>query len=207
MKFKLHQPTLDLLKGLRGIELGGSAHNPYGVDAINISPSGWDSEAYAKEQRDLGNEPLAIDKIGHASDIPAEDNSADFILSSHVIEHVPNPIAAFLEWQRVIKPGGYVVMIVPLPDAVPEDTRPLSTLAEIKKAYKDQACYGDTPPLIEGEMVFHYWKFDIVSMSGIIYDLRRGARGRPGLKWKKVGEESPDSKVGNGFWLAYKILV
>lgn len=37
----------------------------------------------------------------------------DFVLSSHVLEHVANPLKALAEWQRVIKPGGALLIVVP----------------------------------------------------------------------------------------------
>jgi len=34
------------------------------------------------------------------------DNGYDFVLSSHCLEHVANPLAALQEWRRVTRPGG-----------------------------------------------------------------------------------------------------
>lgn len=207
MKFKMHQPTSDLLAGLSGVELGASAHNRFGVNCINVAPvSGWDTIYFDNQQRKLGNEPSQVDLDGTAVNIPVEDNSVDFVLSSHVLEHSPNPIAAFLEWQRVIRPGGYAVMILPLPGALKRDNQPISTLKQLKAAYKRNDTYGevDIPRNLANKMI-HLWSFDMPTLKGMIASLCRGARGRPGLRWTLVGEESPDSKVGNGFWLAYEV--
>lgn len=205
MQFNLHGPTTQLLTGLKGIELGAAAHNRFGVDCINVAPEkGWDVEYFKEQQWQMGNAPTPIDLYGCAACIPVEDNNTDFVLSSHVLEHVPNPIAAFLEWQRVIKPGGYVVMIVPQPDALPNDIRSLTTLEELKAAYKRGDTYKDIP-IQKGIEVAHFWKFSIDTLKSMLVVLHKGVRGRPGLKWELVGEENPDSKVGNGFWLAYRL--
>ena len=37
----------------------------------------------------------------------------DFLLSSHCLEHIANPIKALKEWQRVVKPGGSFVIVLP----------------------------------------------------------------------------------------------
>ncbi|MGI6447642.1 MAG: class I SAM-dependent methyltransferase [Methanobrevibacter boviskoreani] len=50
-------------------------------------------------------------------DIPFEDNSFDFIISCHVLEHIPDDKKAMSELYRVIKPnsqGGIVFLMVPI---------------------------------------------------------------------------------------------
>ena len=46
--------------------------------------------------------------------IDCEDNSIDFILCSHVFEHVPDDLLAMRELYRVLKPGGTAILQVPL---------------------------------------------------------------------------------------------
>lgn len=41
------------------------------------------------------------------------DNSYDFILSSHNLEHFANPMRALKEWERVVRPGGALVLVLP----------------------------------------------------------------------------------------------
>jgi len=47
-------------------------------------------------------------------DIPQPDCSYDAVLLNHVIEHVPNPSLVLAEIQRVLKPGGLLIMSFPL---------------------------------------------------------------------------------------------
>jgi predicted SAM-dependent methyltransferase len=42
-----------------------------------------------------------------------EPESFDFIYSSHCVEHLENPIGALLRWIALLKPGGYLVVVVP----------------------------------------------------------------------------------------------
>ena len=40
----------------------------------------------------------------------------DFLLASHVLEHIANPIKALHEWIRLLRAGGFVVVVVPNKD-------------------------------------------------------------------------------------------
>ncbi len=42
-----------------------------------------------------------------------ESNSFDTVHSSHCLEHMNNPIDALSEWWSLVKPGGYLVTVVP----------------------------------------------------------------------------------------------
>ncbi|QIR13944.1 methyltransferase domain-containing protein [Shewanella aestuarii] len=45
--------------------------------------------------------------------LPFETCSQDAVFSSHCLEHVDNPTFTIKEWFRVIKPGGFLVLVVP----------------------------------------------------------------------------------------------
>jgi hypothetical protein len=44
---------------------------------------------------------------------PIPDNSLDVVIACHVIEHLANPIAALRECERVLRPQGRLVLVVP----------------------------------------------------------------------------------------------
>lgn len=50
---------------------------------------------------------------GAIEDIPFADESFDLALALDVIEHVPNDLAALFELNRVLKPGGHLLVTVP----------------------------------------------------------------------------------------------
>ena len=58
------------------------------------------------------NSPLA-DVKADICDLPFEDNSFDFIICNHVLEHIPNDTKAMQELYRVLAPGGTAILQVP----------------------------------------------------------------------------------------------
>lgn len=56
---------------------------------------------------------LPLYKVGDAHEIPADPESLDFIFSSHVFEHLANPIGHLEIWFKLLRPGGRIVMVVP----------------------------------------------------------------------------------------------
>jgi SAM-dependent methyltransferase len=54
-----------------------------------------------------------IDLICDIVNIPEADASFDVILCSEVFEHLPNPIGALVEFSRLLKPGGKLIITAP----------------------------------------------------------------------------------------------
>lgn len=52
---------------------------------------------------------------GDANDITKyrTANSYDTVYSSHCLEHMRNPVHAICEWWKLVKPSGYMVLVVP----------------------------------------------------------------------------------------------
>ncbi len=57
---------------------------------------------------------------GDIFNLPFADNSIDILISSEVVEHLPDPVPALKEMQRVLKPGGYAMVTTPNPGNLPE---------------------------------------------------------------------------------------
>ncbi|MCF4102391.1 class I SAM-dependent methyltransferase [Gillisia sp. M10.2A] len=58
------------------------------------------------------NSPLA-DVKADICNLPFEDNTYDFILCNHVLEHIPDDIKAMKELYRVLRPGGTAILQIP----------------------------------------------------------------------------------------------
>ncbi len=55
----------------------------------------------------------SVDIVGDGTNIPLADCSVDTVTCNAVIEHVPRPGTLISEIHRVLKPGGYVQLMVP----------------------------------------------------------------------------------------------
>jgi len=54
-----------------------------------------------------------LDIVSDITAIPQPDASFDAILCTEVLEHLPDPLAAFREFARLLKPGGYLILTAP----------------------------------------------------------------------------------------------
>ena len=74
----------------KGLDIG------YGGDPVAQGVTGWDYEH------------------GDAHYLNGlDDESFDFVYSSHLLEHLPDVDTALTNWWRVLKPGGYFVLYLP----------------------------------------------------------------------------------------------
>jgi ubiquinone/menaquinone biosynthesis C-methylase UbiE len=114
--------------------------------------------------------------------IPVPDESEDFIISSHVIEHFPDPIKALKEWYRIIKPGGYIFIIAPHKERTFDKDKKRTTLQELIQRHAVSVI-----PEIDNHAHYSVWiTQDLVDL--INY-----------LGWNIVVVQDIDDKVGNGF--------
>lgn len=54
------------------------------------------------------------DVVCSALDLTFPDNAFDTVTSTEVLEHVPDPLRALREMQRVLKPGGHLILSTPM---------------------------------------------------------------------------------------------
>jgi glycosyltransferase involved in cell wall biosynthesis/2-polyprenyl-3-methyl-5-hydroxy-6-metoxy-1,4-benzoquinol methylase len=144
--FPEHALAHDLLDGLVGLEIGAAAHNPFGLRTRNVAvPEGY--EFYiSHELQEMKVEPVPIHLWASGDNLPVKNESEDFVISSHVVEHLPNLIGAFQEWNRVVRDGGYIFMIVPRKGALAADEdRELTSLSHFIEDYRRAS--GLTRPL------------------------------------------------------------
>jgi SAM-dependent methyltransferase len=88
-----------------------------------------------------------IGEAGKLHEVP--DSSYDAVLASHVVEHLANPLGALAEWQRVLRPGGYMLLIVPHRDGTFDHRRPVTSLEHLQADAVSEAGEDDLTHLEE----------------------------------------------------------
>jgi SAM-dependent methyltransferase len=75
----------------------------YAVDGLDFSPE--------MIRRARAKVPEATFTVGDAADPALEPAAYDVVLSRHVLWAMPEPVAAFARWVRLLKPDGMVVLV------------------------------------------------------------------------------------------------
>jgi len=176
------------LDGLVGLEIGGSIHNPFGLNTKNVDYTDSSDTVFKREEMDKRGTFLPVDIIAYGDNIPVPNDSYDFIVSSHVLEHFPDPIKALKEWYRIVKNGGYIFMIVPHKERMFDRNKPRTTVAELLHRH-------ETKKYPESQSN-HYSFWVTEDILDLIAEIN--------LDWKVVDFQDVDDKVGNGFSIVIK---
>jgi SAM-dependent methyltransferase len=59
------------------------------------------------------------------------DNSQDFVIAHHVLEHSPNPVQALFNWGRVLRKKGILLISVPIVDLCFDKGREVTSLEHL----------------------------------------------------------------------------
>lgn len=65
-----------------------------------------------------------------------EDDSYDFVVANHVLEHSPNPIQVLANWVRVLRPDGILFVTIPVAERCFDKGRQLTTIKHLKDDYQ-----------------------------------------------------------------------
>lgn len=137
------------------IEIGGAAHNDFGLVRKvgryrNVDYTDQREQFKALEIKMCG-EAAPVHIIADMGSLPLEDCSVDGVISSHSIEHTWDVFGALMESMRVLKPvepgqrGGILYLVVPHPDVCVDDRKREETLIVELAARRDWARWHDRP--------------------------------------------------------------
>lgn len=73
----------------------------------------------------------------------------DFVLSSHALEHVANPIQALKQWIRLLKVNGMLALVLPDSSKTFDHRRPVTPLSHLIADYEDNMAEDDLTHLPE----------------------------------------------------------
>ena len=122
-----------------GIEVGALHHPlalPAGAHATYVDRM---TEAELRRHYpELKGEKFApITVIGNAEDLSSfGDNSLDFVIANHLLEHLENPIRALTEFHRVLHPDGVLYLALPDPRITFDRDRQLTALDHLIDEYR-----------------------------------------------------------------------
>jgi SAM-dependent methyltransferase len=122
------------LDGLRGVEIGGAAHNAFHLDTLNVDRTRDMDTVYKREELECAGVAMAVDVVAEGDDLPFPGEAFDFVLASHVLEHLPDPIRALQEWRRVAR--RYVFVVLPHRDRTFDRDRPVTPVDELLRRHE-----------------------------------------------------------------------
>lgn len=143
----------ELLKGreLTGIEIGaldkplvvrsGLFANQEILYADHLSTQELRAKYKADKSVDL-DALVDVDLVSPSADFSAKlgGRSVDYIVASHVVEHVPNPIYWFQMLFKNLRPGGFVFLVVPDKRFTFDYQRPASTFGVMLESFLTNKC-------------------------------------------------------------------
>lgn len=131
-----------LLKDKSGIEIGGPSYIFNSLYArighldnvIFAMQTIWKTFSDTKYRFYPGKEGQVFERDAvDLATIPTD--TYEFLLSSHNLEHIANPLKALQEWIRIVKPGGYIIMVLPNKIHCFDHRRPYTTFETILDKY------------------------------------------------------------------------
>lgn len=169
-----------------GLEIGGPSATFTAGDLFPAyayeSAVGVDNVTFAAETRWEGNVTAGQTFVFHPRKAPGTQfvleggglsslpgASYDFVLSCHMLEHPANPLRALLEWKRLLKPGGNLLLVLPHRDGSFDHRRPVTSLAHLVDDF-DSARGEDAPTHLPEMLALHGLRRDPMRASAADFE-------------------------------------
>ena len=130
-----------LNKSHTGLEIGGPSHRIFKrvydigmtIDGLNHENNIW--QGNIKQSHYING---CIQHFGDALELDSHITGYDFILASHVLEHIANPLKALFHWKERIKKNGFIFLVLPRKEKCFDHRRPITPInVLIGKYHKD----------------------------------------------------------------------
>lgn len=161
---QMDKTVLEITNGRCGLEIGGPSqifqsanilpiyNGAARIDNVNFSTQ----TAWERGLRESA--PFRFnDKIKPGAQLIREaanltgvlDRTYDFVISSHCLEHVADPISTVMEWARVTKRGGHLLIVVPNPQYTFDHRRPITSIEHLIDDHRRKVGENDLTHLPE----------------------------------------------------------
>lgn len=142
-----------VLPGHRGIEIGPgfrptfAKRDGFAVTVVDHCPTEALRAKYAADgnvPRDLWAQIEEVDVVwsgGRYGDLSGMPRGVDYVVASHVIEHVTDVCGFLQDCGGLLRDGGVLLLAIPLRRGIMDCYRPASTLGDVLLAHVDPARY------------------------------------------------------------------
>lgn len=129
----------------KGLEIGPS-HSPLAAkkDGYDVEILDYlDADALRAKYAAAGADVSRIEAVDYVADgrpladVIGAEGRYDWIIASHVIEHVPDLVLFLRECRKLLRPGGALVLAVPDKRCCFDIFRPISTVGQVLQAHLD----------------------------------------------------------------------
>lgn len=146
---------LSEFSGKSGIEIGGPSlvfkhylpvyRQIKALDGVNFSnQTHWEGNISEGNTYKFFKDKVGHQYISDGIELSQIDNGKyDFVISSHCLEHIANPLKALNEWRRIIKDEGILLLILPNKVSNFDRYRPTTTFEHILEDYNTQMTEHD----------------------------------------------------------------
>lgn len=151
-KFNLDNIFNHILKDKKkGLEIGGPSPSMKSVydtnipiDGINHQNNIWQGNIKRKEYKNGG-----IQYFGDAIKLPDNLQKYDFIINSHVLEHIANPLKALFHWKNQLLSSGLLILVLPKKELCFDHRRPITKVETLIDKYNKNVDEDDLSSLDE----------------------------------------------------------
>jgi SAM-dependent methyltransferase len=145
----------DALRGAVALEPGGPSalFRRRGLVPVYPRLKALDTLDFSEQTLWSGSQPTRevrntlIGEAGRLEDV--QDGAYDALLASHVLEHLADPLGALGQWQRVVRPGGHVLLVMPHRDGTFDHRRPVTSIEHMRADAERQTGEDDLTHLEE----------------------------------------------------------
>jgi phosphatidylethanolamine/phosphatidyl-N-methylethanolamine N-methyltransferase len=110
-------PEIDGMQRIIEVGAGSGHHFPYvkrNFSTYMMTDGSQDMLSISKEKyvKEINSGIVQVEQQD-ATHLSYETASFDRLIATHVLEHLPNPVQVLEEWNRVVRPGGLISIVLP----------------------------------------------------------------------------------------------